>query len=496
MCDTTWPSDKPIWYVTAEASPFIKVGGLGDVAGELPAALSARGVCVCLCLPLHGNVAVPKEATTVDIVGLPSWVGPACVHHIGKTAPEVLLFELPRWFGRVPIYGWTDDNERFAAFSLAVAVYAIQVRQRPALLHLQDWHTASIAMVTHLARGVADTHPMFALGRVRTLLTIHSMQYQGWHNRAFPYLFDMGFGAADMSAVAMRFEEGYQALRAGILWSDAVGTVSPTHAAELLTTAGGFGLASALKERLVSLPDGLYRGILNRIDPSWDPATDTALSVNYSVTALELRTANRARLHEALGLSGDEKPLLAYIGRLTAGKGLPLLESVMPDWLNKGLKLVVLGVGEAEQEACVERLASRYPDKVVWKRAYLPELARRIYGGADMLLMPSDREACGISQQIAMRYGCIPIARETGGLADTIKDGKTGFLYKEQKAGSLTQAVGRACDVYRNPTRWMRMMRFAMQSVTDWTDAAVAYQDYYQAVLRTEQKYREGTVNG
>ncbi len=484
MCDTAWPSEQTVWYVSAEASPHVKVGGLGDVAGELPAALAARGVDILLCLPLHADIGIPETAVTAEISGLPAWVGPARVHHVATTVPALLLFELPRWFGRSQVYGWADDNERFAAFCLAVAAYAAQGTNRPALLHLQDWHTASIALLTHLAKGLPASHPLFPLGGIRTLLTIHSMQYQGWHNRAFPYLFDMGFNTSDMSRVAGCFEEGYQALRAGILWSDAVGTVSPTHAAELLTAAGGFGLSAVLRERVDHLPAGLYRGILNRIGPSWDPAGDAVLPEPFSAATIGKRAKNRALLHGALGFSLDDKPLMAFVGRLATGKGLTLLETVMPEWLDKGIKLVVLGVGEAEAEACVRRLCMLRPAQVVWRRGYLPELARRIYGGADMLLMPSEREACGISQQIAMRYGCIPIAHGTGGLADTITDGETGFLYRPQQADMLSKALARACEAHRNPARWQEMMRAAMASVSDLTSAAAAYQDYYQAVLR------------
>ncbi len=293
--DRRWTQKHPVWYVSVEATPYAKVGGLGDVAGELPLALSAQGAEVVLCLPLHGDLPRSGASITHEIKGLPNWVGPGMVHQYTRSGQTVLFFALPRWFGRAPIYGWTDDNERYAAFCLAVACHAAQTRPVPGLLHLQDWHTASLALLIHAARVSGPRHPLQPLTKTRTLLTIHSLQYQGWHNRGFPYLFDMGEG---MEAIAARFQDGYQALRAGILWADALSTVSPTHAGEVLLPGGGFGLETVLQQRVAELPQGFFRGILNRLGPSWDPRSDAALPAPFSVDTLPNRAGNRSALHE------------------------------------------------------------------------------------------------------------------------------------------------------------------------------------------------------
>ncbi len=172
------------------------------------------------------------------------------------------------------------------------------------------------------------------------------------------------------------------------------------------------------------------------------------------------------------------------MGRLTAGKGIELLEAAIPEWLQMGMKLVVLGLGEPEQEAVIARLADQWPSLVVWKQGYFPALARRIYGGADMLLMPSEREACGISQQIAMRYGCIPVARKTGGLADTIEDGTTGFLFESHGKQAFTEAMTRALAAFRDESCWSRLMRTAMTAGGDWTETAEAYLAFYEDIVR------------
>ena len=481
MANRNWPMEQRIWFVSAEAEPFAKVGGLGDVAGELPAALARQGLPVTRCLPLHGGMRIPPDAQTVSITGLPAWVGPAGVHQFRQGECDVYFFSLPRWFCRERVYGWPDDGERFAAFCLAVACHAVQTATPPAVMHLHDWHTSALAMLVHAARNLDASHPLSGLSKVCTLLTLHSLQYQGGHHSSFCYLFDMGF---DMEPIAAAFRDGYQALRAGILWADALNTVSPTHAQEICQPGGGFGLEESLRQRMTTLRPGLYKGILNRLGPSWNPGKDPALPVCFSESQLQKRSQNRTALHQQLGWVEDAAPLAAFVGRLAAGKGLELLEQAAPAWLEQGMKLVVLGMGEPYQEAIVQRLVSQWPSQVVWKNAYLPNLARLIYGGADMLLMPSEREACGISQQIAMRYGCIPIARKTGGLADTIEEGYNGFVYVRQERLALHRAMMRALAAFADRERWAELVRHAMRMDTDWETSAAEYADLYEALMK------------
>lgn len=470
------PGGAPVLFVTAEASPWAKVGGLGDVSGELPRALLAAGVPISLCMPMHAGVRIPSDTAMHDIGGLPAWVGPARVHEWKSEGLQVFLFELPRWFGREQVYGYADDGERFAAFCLSVALYATQCAVPPCLLHLNDWHAAPITMLVHAARKLCSSHPVHPLGKMRTLLTIHSLQYQGWHHPSFCYFFDLGF---DMASLATNFMSGFNAMKAGILWADAVSTVSPAYAAEIRHAGGGFGLETVLEKRYHELGAQRYRGILNRLGAQWDPAKDDSLPHPFSLARLTARKDNRIALHRELGLALEDAPVAAYVGRLSEGKGLDVLVEAAPGWLRDGMRLIFLGMGEPAQEALLRKLQMDWPGRVAWQPAFLPDLARRIYGGADFLLMPSSREACGISQQIAMQYGCIPIARKTGGLADTICDGETGFLYVRQNPSALDHAVRRAWNQYRQTSSWEERMHDAMKENRDWSASAAQYADIY-----------------
>lgn len=472
-----------VWYVSAEATPYVKVGGLGDVAGELPLYLSGLGVETTLCLPLHQGMTVPGGMTARPIRDLPAWVGPAHVYLSDRSGTKARFYSLPRWFNRDRVYGYGDDGERFAAFCLAVACDAVACGSPPNLLHLQDWHAAPLAMLVQAARERPSSVPFRRLGDMRTLLTIHSLQYQGWHHASFCYLFDMGFS---MDRISPLFREGFNALKAGIVWADALNTVSPTYAREICRPNGGFGLETVLRQRADTLPEGMFTGILNRLDTSWDPQVDEALPYRFSDRQLQFRGQNRLSLEDEMGFSHSGEPLVAFVGRLAEGKGIELLAACMPAWLGKGMRLIVLGMGESRQEALLARLVEQWPSRVVWRNAYLPALARRMYGGADMLLMPSEREACGLSQQMAMRYGCVPVARKTGGLADTIVDGVTGFLYARQSGTAFHRAMTRAVEAFTDETKWKSLVKQAMRMEAGWAPSAQAYVSLYRRILSAQ----------
>ncbi len=477
---SSWPRDIAVWFICAEAAPFAKVGGLGDVAGELPRMLTSAGVPVTLCLPLHGGVMVPDDAQITELPGLPAWIGPACVHQWERDGLRIAMYALPRWFGRDRIYSWPDDNERFAAFCMAVARHVVLAEIPPGVLHLNDWHTASLALLAASAR-VSGEQPPTALASARTLLTLHSLQYQGWASLSLLFLLDPDGSAAQRDLQLAPY--GYNALRSGMLHADAINTVSPTHAREILRPGEGFGLEQVLAQRVRDLPKGLYRGILNRIGDGWDPEHDPALPCRFGSRTLAGRNGNRIALRRELGLADTDHPMAAYVGRLADGKGLPLLAEAVEAWLAEGLQLIVLGVGDPALEARMAALAVRWPERMVFRCAFDPALARRIYGGADLFLMPSEREACGISQQIAMRYGCIPVVRATGGLADTVRNGVNGFVFHKPAATALDRAVRRAWHRFRDADAWAAMQRAAMSASAGWRTSAQAYIEMYLDLL-------------
>ena len=493
-----WPVGRRVWFVAAEATPFIKVGGLADVAGELPHALRRLGVEVTLCLPLHGPMSPPESSCLVrdlEITGLrdrwnmavrsggfPLPEGVSCkVREWDFEGLAVRTYDLPGLFGRERVYAYPDDSERFAVFCLAVAADAEADPNPPSILHLNDWHTAALAMLIHHAPKAGSGS---VLQGMHSLLSIHSLEYQG---RDRPSLADLyGTGPAAMKAEGAAFEGGFNALKAGIAWADAISTVSPTYAREILKPGNGFGLDAFLAQRVKSMKRGRYAGILNRLGDSWDPASDTAIPARFDTRSIGRRKRNKSALQMEFGLSDSQGPLAIHIGRLVPGKGLDLLLEDAEPWLASGMQLAVLGVGDPELEGQFRRLSAAFPGEMAFRSSFDDALARRMYAGGDLLLMPSRREACGLSQQIAMRYGCLPVVRRTGGLADTVTDGENGFVFTTESGPALDRAVRKAMRCYREKTEWSRMIRSAMRSESGWEGSALEYVRIYLDLLTEE----------
>ncbi len=493
-----WPAGRRVWFVAAEATPFIKVGGLADVAGELPHALRRLGVEVTLCLPLHGPMSPPESSCKMhelEIKGLRERWGmavqpgayplpdgmPCKIREWDAEGLSVRTYDLPGLFGREHVYAYPDDSERFAVFCLAVAADAEADPNPPSILHLNDWHTAALAMLVHHA---PKTGSGSGLRDIRTLLSIHSLEYQG---RDRPSLVELyGTGPAAMKADGAAFEGGFNALKAGIAWADAIATVSPTYAREILKPGNGFGLDGFLAQRVKALKKGRYAGILNRLGDAWDPAVDAAIPVQYDSRSIGRRKRNKTALQMELGLSDSQGPLAIHIGRLVPGKGPDLLLEGAEAWLAAGMQLAVLGVGEPGLEAQFRRLSSAFPGGMAFRSSFDDALARRMYAGGDLLLMPSRREACGLSQQIAMRYGCLPVVRKTGGLADTVAEGENGFVFSTESGPALDRAVRRALRCYREKTEWLRMIRTAMRCQSGWEGSALEYVRLYLDLLTEE----------
>jgi len=459
-----------ILHATAEALPFAKTGGLADVLGALPAAQAAAGHEVAVVHPWYprlaatppplwiGDVDVPFDGGVVRVGVGTAELGPVRYAFVGHPA-----------FQREALYGYPDDARRFALFARAVPAVAARIGVLPDVVHAHDWHAA---LLCALLRHADHLPPGFA--RLPSVLTVHNAQYQGWADAADVVAWARLPGAL---ASPLALQGGGNLLHAGLVSADRVTTVSPTYARELLAPAAAFGLErafAALGPRLV--------GILNGLDlDAFDPGRDPALACGFGPDTLAGKLRCKGALARETGVD-PVRPLLGVVSRLADQKGLDLLFDALPELLDLGWNLVLLGAGDPKLEGAALRAFDAHPGRVGGRVGYDDGLARRIYGGADALALPSRFEPCGLAQLIAMRYGTLPIARATGGLVDTIDDGRTGFLFGAADPRALTAALARARRTFEDRPAWGRMQRAAMDERFDWRRAARAYDDLYRVL--------------
>ncbi len=449
-----------ILFASAEVDPFAKVGGLADVAAALPARLLQLGHDVRVITPCHASslavlAAAPSQHTLA--VATPAGILTAHVAEVdGAGSVPVMLVHNEAYFGREAVYGEPDDLARYQFFCRAIISEIGRGRWVPDVLHLNDWHTAPLAFgLRNLAWGTP------ALRGIASTFTIHNLRYRG------P-------------------DELNDFLAQAIYYSDMVTTVSPTYAREILAPDHGEGLESLLRLRGEAL-----RGIVNGLNfETFDPRTDPALVQPFDLATLELREQNRAALREELALGDTAGPVVAMVTRLTKQKGVDLVLQALPEMAAVGAQLVVLGQGDDGLREELTRLESVYPGTVRLTGRFDESLARRIYAGCDIFLMPSRYEPCGLGQMIAMRYGAVPIGRRTGGLADTILDldehpaTPTGFLFDEFSAFAFAGAFERAVRAFRHPPTWLRLQQAGMSRDHSWTTSALHYVEVYVAALR------------
>ncbi len=449
-----------ILFAAAEADPFAKVGGLGDVASALPARLKEIGHDVRVVVPCHRSAMAAFEAAdarrrlSVQSPGGARRVEIATV--TGEGGVPIELVHDDHYFGRERIYGEPDDLLRYQFFCRSIIQMLKEERWTPDILHLNDWHTAPLAFAL---RNLAWANPV--LRGVASVFTIHNLRYRG------P-------------------DELNDYLAQGIYYSDMVTTVSPTYALEILTKDFGEGL-----EALLGLRKEQFRGILNGLNYEvFNPRTDQHLAVRYDLASIEDRPANRLALRRELDLPESEGPLLAMVARLTEQKGIDIVLKALPELLAADAQLVVLGEGESELIGEMALLEGAHPRSVRHAARFDEPLARRIYAGSDMFLMPSRYEPCGLGQLIAMRYGSVPLGRRTGGLADTIFDleehpeSATGFLFDEFGAVAFAGAFERAVRAFRDPALWLRLQQNGMSRDFSWRASAIHYVETYVAALR------------
>jgi len=448
-----------ILYAAAEVAPYSKVGGLADVAASLPKALRSLGHDVRVLAPAHSPL--PAEAVVaraaIPVLGVEETAA------YFQPEEQVYLAANPNYFGEKAVYGEPDDLHRYYFFSLAVLQAPQALRWRPDVIHCNDWHTGWVplglrnyAMNDTRYRGIASA------------LTIHNLAYRG------------------PDAVS-------DILGPAIYYADAVNTVRPTYAREITSPEYGLGL-----EALIGLRGSSLRGILNGIDLEiYDPARDPALAANYRPESLDRRAENKAALQDRIGLAVEPgTPLAGVVSRLDAQKGLDLLIPVIDQLVNQlGLQLVVLGSGARPYEEALSEATQRHPGRVQAVFAFRPDLAPLIYAGADLFVMPSRFEPCGLGQLIAMRYGAIPVVRRTGGLADTVQDVAadlakgTGFVFQDYQPQDLFDALQRAVLAYNeeppcSPGSWQRLVRGVMAQDHSWAAPARRYEEMYIDALR------------
>jgi starch synthase len=468
-----------ILMVASEATPFAKTGGLADVLGALPAALQADGMQTAVVMPAYRQNQYPRQ-TQLAYRSLWIPIGPGYVVDIYQTTERGVTFyfiDCPPLFDRDGIYGssgvdYADNHLRFAVLSMG-AVGVARYLFRPQILHVHDWQAALLPV--YLRQYFSDD-PTF--GGAKVLFTIHNLGYQGiFGPEAVPQL---GLDRRLFNPEQMEFYGKLNLLKGGIAFSDAVSTVSKGYAREIQTPEYGFGLDGFLGKH------GPIYGIVNGVDyVEWDPEHDPHIARNYSVDDLSGKQECKRALLEELGLpAGDglERPLIGMVSRFAAQKGIDLIAEIASRLLEEDVQLAVLGSGDPPYESMFQLLGQTYPDRVAVRIGYDNGLSHRIEAGADMFLMPSRYEPCGLSQIYSLRYGTVPVVRATGGLDDTIEE-DTGFKFRDYSGDALLEAMGSALRAYRDRGRWLAMMGSGMRKDFSWSAAAVEYVALYRRLL-------------
>ncbi|NMA97814.1 MAG: glycogen synthase GlgA [Phyllobacteriaceae bacterium] len=471
--------------VTAEVYPLIKTGGLADVAGALPAALAQSGVTMRTLIP--GYPAVMSRMTSgrevwssEDLFGVPARLIAGRVEGL-----DLIVLDAPVLYDRPgnPYVGpegwdWPDNWKRFAALSWVASELGLGLVEgyRPQIIHAHDWQAGLVA--AYVKYGPSAT--------LKTVMTVHNMAFQGTFGaEIFPQL---RLPQHAFSVEGVEYYGGVGYLKAGVECADVVTTVSPSYAAEIRTPAFGMGLDGLLNNRSATV-----HGVLNGIDmDAWNPATDPALAQNYTASTIQQRGVNKRALQEAFGLEASNGPLFAVVSRLTWQKGIDLLAANIDQIVQAGGQLAVLGSGETELENAVRAAVMRHPGQVGLVTGYNEALSHLIQGGADVMVVPSRFEPCGLTQLYALRYGCIPLVSRVGGLNDTVIDANvaamqadvaTGVQFAPPDAHALGDAIRRTLALYADEKSWKKMQRRGMKSDVSWQASAARYAQLYASLI-------------
>ncbi len=472
---------QKILFAAAEALPFIKVGGLGDVMGSLPAALNARGADARVVLPLYAQIPQQLRENMTFVANIRVSLGWR-VSHCGIFTAEYggvtyYLLDNEQYFKRPAVYGEYDDGERFAFFSKAALEILPHIGFYPDVINVNDWHTALVPLYLN-----AFYRQTAGYEAIRTVLSIHNIEFQGKYD---PYILGSVFGLDVAFRDILIYDGCLNILKGGIESADRIITVSESYAQEILAPFYAFGLHHILlarKEKLI--------GIVNGIDTAlFDPKTDRNISCGYDLGTLRFKAINKRTLQKEMGLPQNPgTPLIGMVTRLTPQKGLALIGEAMDAISEMDMQLVVLGSGDPEFETMVRDWSARAGDRVRCSIGFSPTMASRIYAGADLFFMPSRSEPCGLAQMIAMRYGTVPVVHAVGGLKDTVLpfNAETGtgngITFQTYEAWDMLDALRRALALYRQKNLWRAVRRNGMQRDSSWQHSAQKYLDVYCAL--------------
>jgi starch synthase len=479
-----------VLFAVSECGPFAKSGGLADVAGSLPKELKSLGTDVRVILPKYGTIAeeYKKEMTKIKEFTVPvGWRNQYC--GIEKLIYQGLTFyfvDNEYYFKRERLYGYYDDGERFAYFNRAVLESIKELDFFPDVLHCHDWHTA---MIPFLLR--TEYYKRNGFGLIKTMFTIHNLQFQG----VFPQevLGDLlGLDYQTFNPQLLEFFGNVNFMKGALVAADKITTVSPTYKEEIQTASFGEKLDGLLREREEDLI-----GIINGIDEDfYNPVKDELIYQTYTANDHRNKSINKQQIQKKFGLpEKKDTPLLVMITRLTKQKGLDLVTCVLQELMKEDLQIVILGTGDYEYEEYLKQAAWTYPEKLKVNIGFNEELAHKLYSAADLFLMPSLFEPCGLGQLIAMKYGAIPIVRETGGLNDTVNawnefTGKgNGFSFKHFNAHDMLFTIKRAIHFYHDKDSWNSIVTQAMEMDYSWAQSAFRYNQLYAELISRSETH-------
>jgi starch synthase len=480
-----------VCMLASEAAPLSKTGGLADVSGALTKYLHSAGHDVRLFTPFYRSIDRSKLGNLRPVEGLQHFdvrVGPHhyifsafCSHLPGSTAP-VYLLECPVLYERATLYTTdVDEHLRFLAFTRAAFLACQRMRWSPQIVHCNDWHTGFAPL---FLKALYDQDPLFM--HTRSLLTIHNIGYQGIFSAAALADLDLGPKSYLLHQDDLRAGK-INSLRQGIMYADAITTVSPTHAREICTDQYGMGLQDTLRAR-----SGALTGILNGVDyDEWDPRCDRHLTQHYDPDHLDIKAELKREFLGRMGFNiAPEVPLGGIVSRLAQQKGIELMFDSLPQVLEwREFALVVLGSGDPQYEQFFTQLQADFPGRVVFRRGYDDPLSHWIEAASDLFLMPSLYEPCGLNQMYSLRYGTVPIVRKTGGLADSVEHYNpdtgvgTGIVFNDFNSEALEWALNTALDLYAAPTHWLRLIRNGMRRDFSWQRQGGMYERLYENLL-------------
>ncbi|MEH6940720.1 glycogen synthase [Bacillus sp. JJ722] len=474
-----------VLIVASEGLPFIATGGLGEVVGSLPKAIMKENsdqFDIRVILPLYEGIG-SEDRQQMEFLGHfnvnLSWRQQYCgVFRTEENGVTYYFIDNEYYFKRFNPYGYYDDGERYAFFSKAVLDSIPLLKFDPNIIHCHDWQTALVSVYLHY-----NYHHIQA----QTIFTIHNIEYQG--KMDLRIIGDV-IGLAPEAGASLEYDGCVNLMKAAIECSNQVNTVSPTYARELRNDYFAKGMAAIIQKNEFKM-----RGILNGIDvESYNPETDPALFRNYGITTLDNKKVNKVELQKLANLPVDENiPVMAIVSRLVSHKGLDLITAIMEQVVNENVQVVVLGIGEHKYEDYFKWLQNHYPSKVAAMLCYNQDLARKVYAGADLFLMPSKSEPCGLAQMIASRYGTVPIVQAVGGLRDTIQDCSegegNGFVFDQYNTNSLLDAMYRGLHVYNNKRCWDNLVKRIMSIDFSWEKSAREYEKLYLELSSHQVQY-------